>query len=447
MGDTGKNSHVFYRAGVAKKYPLIVRGKGVYLYDDQGNKYMDIACGGAVCNIGYGNENIAEAIYKQTKTHNFAQTTSFTSEVQEYLAKEIIEMSPEGMEKVWFSSGGAESIETSIKMARQYHVEMGRPSKYIVISRWLSYHGHTLGALSVSGRTSWRKCYTPYLMNFPHIPPPNCYHCPFGKNHPSCNIDCALELEKIIKLIGDEHISAFLAETIGGGTSGVIIPVQEYWQLIREICDKHNILLILDEIMTGFGRTGKPFAIDHWGIVPEMISVAKGIGGSYAPLGGVICKKDIFDVFENGSGTFVHGYTYSGHPVACAAGLAVQKYLKKYNLIDRARELGDYFKKNLLRFLEIEIVGDVRGKGLFLAIEYVQDKKNRIPFDRKSKISERITAKAMENGLIVLPGTGGVDGELGDHNLIAPPFIISSEEIDQASEILEQSIRSIQNEL
>jgi adenosylmethionine-8-amino-7-oxononanoate aminotransferase len=311
-------------------------------------------------------------------------------------------------------------------MARQYHLETGNPLKYKVISRWQSYHGNTIGALSMSGRAPWRKHYIPYLLDCPHISPSFCYHCPFGKTYPNCNIDCALELEATIKREGSEYISAFVAETVVGGTLGAVTPVKEYWEIIRDICDRYNVLLILDEVITGFGRTGKPFAIDYWGIVPDIITVAKGIAGSYAPLAGVICKNTLFDAFYEGSGGFVHGYTYSGHPVACAAGLSVLKYIEKNHLIDRAGKMGDYFLDKLSRLNEIDIVGDIRGKGLLIGIEYIKDKKTRTPFERTKRVSEKITAAAFEKGLVILPGTCGVDGTVGDHNLIGPPFIISS---------------------
>ena len=447
MDEMESKSNVFYRAGVKKNYPVMVKGKGVYLYDNKGKKYIDCVCGMGVANIGYGNEEVAEAMYTQAKTLNFAQTLSFTSEVQEKLAKKIIDLSPDGMEKVWFCSGGAEASETALKMSMQYHRETGNPHKHKVIFRWLSYHGNTMGALSMSGKTPWRKPYTPYMLNFSHISAPYCYRCPVGKTYPDCNIDCALELERAIRQEGGEFISAFIAETIGGGTSGVVIPVKEYWKIIRDICDKYNILLILDEVITGFGRTGKPFAINHWGIIPDIITVAKGIGGSYAPLGATICKRKIFDAFKEGSGIFVHGYTYSGHPVACAAGLAVQEYIEKHGLMKRASEMGGYFLDKLSRLYKIDIVGEIRGKGLFIAIEYVKDKKSKIPFERSTQVSEKIAAEAFKRGLIIMAGTCGVDGTAGDHSLIAPPFIITEAEINTAIDVLEESILEVQAQL
>jgi adenosylmethionine-8-amino-7-oxononanoate aminotransferase len=254
-------------------------------------------------------------------------------------------------------------------------------------------------------------------------------------------------LERRIKLEGSDNVAAFIAETIGGGTSGVVVPVKEYWKIIRDICDKYNVLLILDEIITGFGRTGKPFAINHSGIVPDIITVAKGIAGSYAPLGGAICNKRVFDAFNEGSGNFVHGYTYSGHPVACAAGLAVQQYIEKHQLIDRVVTMGGYLLEKVSRLSKIDIVGDIRAKGLLIGIEYVQDKKTRTPFERAKKVSERITAAAFEKGLIILVGTCGVDGTVGDHNVLLPPFIITEPEIDRAVDIFEESILEVQKQL
>jgi adenosylmethionine-8-amino-7-oxononanoate aminotransferase len=260
-------------------------------------------------------------------------------------------------------------------------------------------------------------------------------------------VDCAFELERTIKQEGSEYISAFIGETIVGGSSGVVPPVKEYWKIIREICDKYNVLLILDEVITGFGRTGAPFAINHYGVVPDILTVAKGIAGSYAPLGGVICKEKIFDAFFQGSGGFTHGYTYSGHPVACAAGLAVQEYIKKNRLIEQVVNKGEYFMSKMAVLRKSPIVGDIRGKGLLIGIEYVQDKKTRVSFERSKKISEKITETAQKKGLVVLPGTCGVDGTIGDHNLIAPPFIITEAEIDKAVAILEESIMEVEKQV
>jgi len=447
MADVTSKSNVFYRGPLRKAYPTMDRGEGIYLFDDEGNRYIDAKGGIAVVNVGYGVKEIVNAIAEQAEKLSYAFTIQFTTRAQEELAGKLAEFSPEGLDKVWFSLSGTEANETAIKIARQYHLETGNSTKYKVISTWNSYHGHTLGSLSLSGKVSWRKPYTPYLINFPHIFPANCYRCYYGQEYPGCDIFCAYELERVIKQEDPDYVSAVIMEPIIAGTAGVVIPPPEYFTIIRSICDRHNVVMIVDEVFTGIGRTGRNFAIDHWNVIPDVIATAKGIAGGYMPLGATVIHRKIYDAIYEGSGQFVHGITFSGHPVACAAGVATLQYLEEHNLIERSARMGDYFLEKLSVLREIPMVGDIRGKGLLMGIEFVADRKTKAPFAREVDISRKVTSKAFEKGLIVQPGFGGIDGTLGDHILLAPPFIIQESEIDKAVEILEVTCKEVETSL
>jgi adenosylmethionine-8-amino-7-oxononanoate aminotransferase len=440
-----KNSYVFYKEGMRKRYPVIVKSEGVYLFDQDGKRYLDMGCATGAANIGYGHREIVEGIQKQLGKHCFAQSFTFSNEAQESLAKKIIQLTSNGFKRVWFCSGGAEANESAIKMARQYHIERGKSTKYIVISLWRSYHGNTIGALSVSGKTHWRKNYTPYIANFPHVFPAYCYRCIYGREYPSCKIECAYELERLVKSIGDEYVSAFIAEPIIAATAGAVTPPKEYWEIVRDICNKYDIVLIFDEIVTGLGRTGSTFAFQDINVVPDIFTLAKGISAAIIPLGAAVVHEKIFDAFDRGSGYFVHGYTYSGHALACAAGLAVQKFIEKYDLVQQVRRKGEYLINALQQLKNLEIVGDVRGKGLLCGIEYVSDKKKKAPFPRSKEVSEKIGSLALDKGLVIGPGNSAADGISGDHTTITPPFIIREEEMDQGIEILKNSIIEVQN--
>ncbi len=446
MSKSSEESNVFYRSDLKKDYPVMVRGEGIYLFDKEGNKYIDAAAGIAVVNVGFGVREIVEAMAKQAMELSFIHTSFFTTEVQERLANKIIEfLSPKGLTRVWFSLSGTGAIEAALKLARQYHLETGNPSKYKVISRTTSYHGSTLGALSVSTAPSWCQPYTPYLLDFPHIHASYCYRCPLDKKYPQCNIDCAYELERTIRLVGSQYISAFIAEPIITGSGGVIIPPPEYFKIIRSICDKYNILFIVDEVFTGIGRTGKNFGIDHWDVIPDIIATAKGLSAGYVPLGATIASQKIFDSILNGSGRFVHGLTFSGHPVCCATSLATLEYIEKNNLIQKSAEMGSYFFKKLSALSGSPIVGDIRGgKGLLLGIEFVRDKKTKAPFEKDKNVSRVVANLALKKGLRIQPGGGLIDGILGDFVIIAPPFIITESEIDHIVDILRETISEVE---
>ena len=437
---------VFYR-NLRKSYKMVTHAKGVYLYDAEGKRYLDGCGGNTVVNVGYGVEEIIEAIYAQMKKTSFAHTSRFTSEVQEALAEKIIQLSPKGMARVYFLSGGSEATEAALKMARQFHLETGNSQKYKVVSRWQSYHGNTIGALSMGGRSFRRKNYVPFLLDFPHIAPSYCYRCPLHKEYGTCGIECAHELERVIKQEGPENISAFISEPVGGSSLAGVYPPIEYYKMVREICDRYQVLMIMDEVMTGFGRTGRSFGIEHWGVVPDMIAVGKGMTSGYAPAGGLIVHEKVVNGLLKGSGMFVHGHTFVGNPLTCAAALAVQTYIEKHDLVKQSERRGELLLKKLKEALGNGIVGDIRGKGLFIGVEFVKDHKTKEPLDREKKFADTFGDLAFEKGLHILTGFGNVDGVSGDHILIAPPFIISEKEMDELVAILKETVSELEQRL
>ncbi|HHV78661.1 MAG TPA: aspartate aminotransferase family protein [Firmicutes bacterium] len=429
------DSNVFYR-DVKKTYPVIVRGEGVYLWDKDGNRYLDGCAGALVANIGHGVAEVAKAMAEQASQLGFAHGSRFTTPAQIGFARRIAEQAPGSLKKVYFISGGSEATESALKLARQYYLERDKKSqKYKIIARWHSYHGNTIGALSMSGHAPRRRKYQPLLCSFPHIPACYCYRCEFGLTYPGCQLRCAYALEDAIKMEGPENIAAFIAETVVGAAAGALVPPPEYYRIIREICDRYDVLFIADEVMCGIGRTGKFFAIEHWGVVPDIIACAKGLGSGYTPLGAIIVKDEIWDVFKKGSGKFVHGHTYGGNPVSCATGCAVFDYLMEKGLVQNAAIMGDYLKKRLSEGLESNpIVGDVRGLGLMIGVELVKDKATKAPFDASQGVAEMATKACIKHGVVVYPGQGCADGVNGDQFLIGPPLCIRKSEVDELVE-------------
>jgi len=432
-----------------KSYPVMERGEGIYLYDNEGNKYIDASSGTVVVGIGHGVKEVIDAVIEQIQKISFLYGAQFTSKVREQLADEIVDFSDHRYSKVFFASGGSEATEAALKIARQYHLEAGNPKKSIVISRWKSYHGNTIGAVSMSGRTAWREPYTPYLLDFPHIPPPYCYRCPFEMAYPGCKIKCARELETTITQVGADYVSAFIAEPITGGTVAAMAPPPEYYGIVRETCDKYNVLFIADEVLCGFGRTGKLFAVDHWNVLPDLIATGKGIASGYAAIGAVLLTQKVYEAFQNGSRTIKHSHTYSGIPVSCAAALAVLRYVRANHLVERSAEMGTYLFQRAQRLNENEIVGEVAGgKGLLLGIELVKNKHTKEPFPKSLHVDTWITNEALKERMNILPGSGGcADGVNGDRIELAPPFVIKKEEIDEVISRIERAIKRVQTEL
>jgi adenosylmethionine-8-amino-7-oxononanoate aminotransferase len=443
---TTSAGHIFHR-NLRKSYPLAERGEGVYIYDGNGKKYLDGSGGAAVVGIGHGVKEITQAMVRQAEKISFSHSSQFSSQATLDLAAKLAQLAPPALCRVYFISGGSEAVETAVKMARQYQVERSKPEKYKVVSRWTSYHGNTLGALALSGHTGRRKHYLPLIQHTPHIQPCYCYRCPFGLEPSRCHFECALDLEKTLLFEGPDSVSAFIAEPVVGATAGALVPPDGYFQKIREICNRYDILLIADEVMTGMGRTGKNFGIDHWGVVPDMIVVGKGLSSGYTPIAAVLAKEEIHAAIQKGSGAFVHGHTYSQNPLSSAIASAVVAYLIGHDLIARAAKLGEYLLRALESLKRHAFVGEVRGKGLFAGIEFVKDKITKEPFDPGFKLNVRIGNRAFDKGLITYPGGGSADGIKGDHILLAPPFVITEDQIQEMVSILDQTFSETSREI
>jgi adenosylmethionine-8-amino-7-oxononanoate aminotransferase len=412
-------------------FSVAVRGEGCWLFSADGGKFLDAAGQAAVINIGHGVPEIGRAMAEQASKLAFAHTSQFHTPPSEKLAARLLSMAPQNFRKsgrVYFTSGGSEATETAIKLVRQYHLEKGQAARYRILSRRQSYHGSTLGAMTVSGNVARRAPYRPLLAEWGHIAPCFCYRCPFEKTFPQCHLACADDLDSLLAENDADSAAAFIFEPVVGATLGAVVPPEGYLSRIAEICRKRGILLVADEVMTGMGRTGKPFAVQHWGIEPDIILAGKGIASGYAPLGAVLVATNVVEAIENGTGTFKHGFTYQAHPVATAAGNAVLDYIESHNLFARVAAAALSLCTALAPLLSHRHVGDIRGLGLLVGIEFVRDKSTRAPFDPSQAIAEKIRSAAMEEGVLTYPTQGCVDGTRGDHILLAPPFIITPEE-------------------
>jgi adenosylmethionine-8-amino-7-oxononanoate aminotransferase len=345
--------------------------------------------------------------------------------------------------RVYLVSGGSEAVETALKLARQVCMARGEPGRYKFISRWGSYHGATLGALSVSGRPPLRRPYAPLLLDVPHIPPAYCYRCPFDQVYPTCEVACAAALESEILRQGPETVAAFVAEPVVGATLAAAVPPPEYWPRVREICDRYGVLLIADEVMTGLGRTGRWFGVDHWNVIPDVLVTAKGASGGYFPLGVVLARQEWVDVIRSGPGDFIHGFTYANGAVGAAVGLAVLRYLQAHDLVTASARRGEYLLQKLAALRELPAVGDVRGLGLMAGVELVADKTGRRPYPRSKKVAERVQAAALARGVNVYYGTGLADGRDGDAILLGPPFIVTEAQIDETVAVLREAILEV----
>lgn len=439
------HNHLFSRSAQAK--PRVRRAEGVWIETEDGRRILDGSSGALVASIGHGVREVIEAQRAQAEQVSYVHGTHFSVAAQEELASQLAALAPGDLDRVYPVSGGSEANESAMKLARQYFLETGRPAKHKVIARWTSYHGNTLGALSLSGHAARRRPYAPMLLDEPHIPPCYCYRCPFGLQYPSCGVRCAHALEDEITRQGPEYIAAFIAEPIVGAAGGALVPPPEYFPIIREICDRYDVLFIADEVMTGIGRTGESFAVNHWNVVPDMITTGKGVGGGYAPLGAMIVREPVYQAIAQGSGAFLHGFTYGGHPPSAAAGAAVLKYVAGHDLVANAARRGAYLAERLAPLREQQIVGDVRGKGLMWGIEFVRDRATKEPFNRNLRVAERIGEAAFERGLIIYPGSGNADGVNGDQLLIGPPLVISEPELDQLVAMLTAAIVAVEDDL
>lgn len=437
-------NHVFHRH-TKVNYPTAVSGDGCYIIDLDGKRYLDASCGAAVSCLGHSNEAVRKAITEQVNKLAFAHTGFFTNQPMEELADFLVARAPKGIDRVYFVSGGSEAAEASIKLAIQYFQEIGKKSKTKVIARWQSYHGNTLGALSAGGNKWRRSQFESLLIDMHHISP--CYEYrgkKEGETTEEYGLRVANELETKILELGAENVAAFMAEPVVGATMGSVPAVPGYFKRIKEICDKYDVLLILDEVMCGMGRTGTLFACEQDGVTADMIAIAKGLGAGYQPVGALLVSEKIFEAVKNGSGFFQHGHTYLGHATACAASLAVQQYIEKEKLLDNVKKQAKNLHEKLVQnFAGHKNIGDVRGRGLFIGLEVVEDKPSKKAFDPKLAINAKIKAEAMKNGLMCYPMGGTIDGRNGDHIMLAPPFIITDSQVDEIVNKLGATIKTI----
>jgi adenosylmethionine-8-amino-7-oxononanoate aminotransferase len=434
-------THVLHRL-IGHDYPVAVRGEGVYIYDDTGKQYLDATGGAAVSCLGHTHKDVLAAMRAQLDKLEYAHTSFFTTPVLEGLADDLAAHAPKGLGHSFFVSGGSEAIEAALKMARQYFVERGEPQRRHLIARRQSYHGITLGALAIGGRPAPRKQFAPLLIETHHVSPVYEYRDRRADETPQAYGErLAQELEAKVDELGGENVIAFIAETVVGATLGAAPPVPGYFKRVREICDRHGILLILDEVMCGMGRTGTLHACEQEGIAPDLMAIAKGLGGGFMPIGALLMSDTIYQTIADGSRVFQHSHTYTGHPLACAAALAVQQVIRRDNLLANVRDQGARLTRRLQeRFGNHPFVGDVRGRGLFQGVELVADRASKEPFDPARKTYAKVKQEAMKRGLMTYPMGGTVDGVRGDHILLAPPFIIDGDAIDTIVERLGEAV-------
>jgi len=434
-------THLLHRS-IHSVPPVAVRGRGIELFDADGKAYLDASGGAAVSCLGHAHPDVIAALHAQLDRIAYAHTGFFTTEAAEALADRLAADAPAGIDHVYLVSGGSEAIEAALKMARQYAVEKGEPRRRHIIARRQSYHGNTLAALATGGNEWRRTQFRPLLIETHHIEP--CYAYRFqhqGESDEAYAARSAQQLEDMILELGADEVLAFVAEPVVGATAGAVPPVADYFKRIRAICDRYGVVLILDEVMCGMGRTGTLHACEQDCIVPDLLVIAKGLGGGYQPIGAVLLGRHIFDAFANGSGFFQHGHTYMAHPMAAAAGLAVQEVIRRDRLLGNVKAMGERLDERLRqRFGNHHHVGDIRGRGLFRAIELVLDRGTKEPFDPALKVHARVKREAMSRGLMVYPMGGTIDGERGDHVLIAPPFIVGDADIGRIVERLGDAV-------
>lgn len=433
-------SHVFYRR-LAHHYPRAARGQGIYLWDTDGRRYIDASGGPIVVNLGHGVAEVAQAMAEQASQVAYIHGTLFTSAALEAYSDQLAARVPVADPRFYYLTSGSEAVETGLKFARQVQVARGQAGREVIISRWGSYHGATLGTLAVSGKAKMRTLYAPLFRDQPHIAPPYCYRCPFDARYPACDLACAQALEAEILRQGPERVAAFIAEPVGGATLGAVVPPTGYWPLLRQICDRYGLLLIADEVLTGFGRTGRWFALEHFGVQADVMTMGKGATGGYFPLSITAVRAADVETLRRVHGDFNHGGTFSHHAVGLAAALATLRYLEAHELVTAAAQRGAYLGQQLQEMAAgLPCVGDVRGLGMLWAVEFVADRASKAPFPPGLHFAQRVCDLAFERGIIFYPGSGGVDGVAGDHLLVAPPFVVTDEEIDEIVRGLYQAI-------
>jgi adenosylmethionine-8-amino-7-oxononanoate aminotransferase len=435
-------SHVFYRS-LVKDHPRIVHGQGCWLTDDEGRRYLDACAGAYVACLGHGVKEVVDAVTDQIRRVAYVSGMSFTNDAAEALADELAARALGDLDRFYFLSSGSDAVEAALKLARQYWVEAGRPDKSVLLALAPGYHGNTLLALSVSAREHYRRLFAPWLVAVEHVPAPLAYRCPCRGLDAGCARCTGRAVEAAILRIGPERVAAFIAEPVGGSSTGAAVPRGEYWRTVREICTRHEVIWIADEVLTGVGRTGSWSALEPYGAVPDLQVLGKGISGGYAPLAAVAAPRRLLDRIALASGGLLHAQTFSHTPMMCAAGVAAIRYLGAHDLVARSRRMGCVLHERLQVLRAHPHVGDIRGRGLLAGIELVEDQDTRRPFPRKAKVAERLTAAAQRAGLMVWPNVGHADGTDGDIVMIAPPFIITEEEIDEITTRLSAALEEL----
>ncbi|MFC0274332.1 aspartate aminotransferase family protein [Metabacillus herbersteinensis] len=431
-----------------EEYKQISHGSGVYLYDTDGKKYLDGSSGAVTCSIGHGVKEVINAMHDQAKKVSFVYRSQFTNEPAERLAEKLAQLAPGDLNWSFFVNSGSEATETAMKIAIQYWQEKGKHQKSKILSRWMSYHGITIGSLSLSGHTERRARFVPLLDANPVISPPYCYRCPFDRTYPGCQLKCATELETAINRIGSDHIAAFVVEPLVGAAGGAIVPPAGYYEKIRDICDRNQILLIADEVMTGIGRTGKMFAMEHWSVQPDIIALGKGLSAGYTPIAATLVSDSIIEPILTGSKLIMSGHTYSANPQSAAVALAVLTYIEKHSLVEASHSKGIFLLNELQQFKKkFTIVGDVRGKGLLIGIEFVSNTNTKLPFKKDCKVTNLVIKQAQINGLLIYPSTAGIEGVSGDAILVAPPLTITETEMNELIYLLYKTIKEVEDSL
>jgi len=431
-----------FRRALGRDLPAIERGEGAVLWDRGGKRYLDGSGGAVVVNVGHGRAEVAQAMSRQAAAAAYVHGTQFTSDVLEEYARRLAPHAPGGCRRLYLVSGGSEANETAVKLARAYQVASGASSRHKVIGRSVSYHGSTLATLGLSGRPTLQAPYAPMLATHPRAMAPFCYHCPLGTSYPACGVACVEDLEAVIRREGPETVAAYIAEPVLGASAGAAAPPEEYAVRAAEICRRYGVLYVDDEVMTGFGRTGKWFGIEWSGAVPDIVTCGKGMSGGYMPVGGVLASERVVNAVARGGG-FVHGYTFSHHPVTAAACLAVLDILEREDLVERARRLGEAARLRMEELRRHPHVGDVRGRGLMLGVELVADKDTRRPFRRAERRAEALAAACFEGGLVTYPSGGAATGADGDVVMLAPPFVVTESQLAEMVDVLDRSLDAI----
>lgn len=438
------NDNIF-NVWMKREYRTVVRASGVYLYDDQGKSYIDASGGPVLVSLGHGRKDVAQVLGDQAATVSFAYRFDFTNNPLKEATRKLTEASDGYLQKHFFVSGGSEATEVAVKLARVYQVDKGQPSRHKIITRWMSYHGNTMGALAWSGHPFRRKLYEPYLAASPMIPEAYCYRCPYGKTAETCSLECAEALETEIQRQGPDTVAAFMIEPVSGSSLYAAIPRPDYFKRVREICDKYGVLLVFDEVMSGVGRTGKYFAYQHFDVKPDIVALGKALAGGYFPIGSASCSQEVYDVIYNKSAAFVVGYSWVGNPLGASVVSKTLDILKDENLVAECAAKGDYLQKKL-KELDHPTIGEVRGMGTMIGVELVKDRKTKEPFPRTLGYAFKVAEETLEQGMFLEGCAGSVNGLAGDGMLFGPPFTSTYEELDQMVDIFHKALAKVEKE-